>query len=70
MVRRILIIGMAGVGLLLTGCQTMTMDSEQHIRHYSRVADLNRRMLAEDVDALLLLDQPSSLTHYKFQRTK
>jgi len=52
------------LGLFPAGCQTVTRTKEQQIRKYSRIADLNRRMLAEDIDALLLLDEPSSLTQW------
>lgn len=50
-----------GVSVFM-GCETMTNGSEQQITKYSRIAELNRRMLAEDVDAILLLDRPSILT--------
>jgi len=50
---------------LCPGCQTLAYDEEQNIRKYSRIADLNRRMLAEDFEAFMLLDRPSSLTHYQ-----
>ena len=48
----------------LTGCQTLTGDSEQNVQKYSRIADLNRRMLAQDFETFWLLDKPSSLTRY------
>lgn len=48
--------------MLLVGCQSLTRDSEQNIHKYSRISDYNRRMLTDDIDALLLLDQPSRLT--------
>jgi len=54
----------AAVGLILSGCETMTRDSEMQIRKYSRIAEINRRLLAEDIDAILLLDQPSRLTQW------
>ena len=50
------------LGFALSGCQTMTRDSEQQVQKYSRMSDLNRRMLAEDIDAILLLDQHSNLS--------
>ena len=50
--------------LSLTGCQTLTADSEGNIQEYSRIADLNRRMLAQDIEAFWLLDRPSRLTRY------
>jgi hypothetical protein len=49
-------------GMFLTGCQTMTSDKDQQIRKYSRISDINRRMLAEDIDVFLLLDRPSRLS--------
>ncbi len=64
MLRYVLTVVLLGVGLFSAGCQTMTTDKEQQIRKYSRIADLNRRMLAEDVDAIILLDRPSRLTHW------
>ena len=51
----------AGVSMFM-GCETMTNGPEQQITKYSRISELNRRMLAEDVDAILLLDRPSILT--------
>ena len=56
------------LGFALSGCQTTTRDSEQQIQKYSRISDMNRRMLAEDVDALLLLDEPSSLSWWHVRR--
>ncbi|MBN2375362.1 MAG: hypothetical protein JXD22_03105 [Sedimentisphaerales bacterium] len=56
------------MGFVLSGCQTMTRDSEQQIQKYSRVSDMNRRMLAEDVDAIMLLDEPSSLSWWHTRR--
>ncbi len=57
------------IGLLLAsflaisaGCDSMTRGSDQQITKYSRISELNRRMLAEDVDSILLLDRQSHLT--------
>jgi len=66
------IVAMVLMGVLaacLGGCQTLTRDSDQQIKKYGRIADMNRRLLAEDMDSLLLLDQPSSLTRYHIRRT-
>lgn len=52
------------VGSLFAGCQSVTRDDQQNIRRYSRIADLNRRMLTDDMDALLLLDRPSMLSDW------
>lgn len=54
----------AAVGLVLGGCETMTRDSDMQIRKYSRIAEINRRLLAEDIDRILLLDKPSSLSRW------
>jgi len=40
------------------------MDKEQQVRKYSRISDMNRRMLADDIDAVFLLDKPSQLTRW------
>ena len=57
-------------GWVLAGCQqqTLTRDEPQQNEKYSRIADLNRRMFAEDIDAILLLDQPSDLTRWHIPR--
>ena len=49
------------------GCQTTSRDSEQSIQQYSRIAELNRRMLSEDMEAFWLLDQPSHLTRWNMR---
>lgn len=49
---------------LLGGCQTMVTDEKQQIRKYSRIAELNRRMFAEDIDAYLGLKRSSDLNHW------
>jgi len=64
MLRFALAVIMLSLGLLLAGCQTMTMDKEQQVRKYSRISDMNRRMLADDIDAVFLLDKPSQLTRW------
>lgn len=56
------------IAILLGGCQTLARDEQQQIRKYSRISDINRRMFAEDVDAYLLLDKPSSLTQWVVHR--
>jgi len=53
-----------GLGVLLGGCETLTRDVDQQYRHHSRLEDLHERLLAEDVDSVLLLDRPSRLTHW------
>ena len=51
-----------GLALLMAGCQTMVADKDQQIRKYSRIAEVNRRMFNEDIDALLMLKRSSDLT--------
>ena len=64
---RAFVIGLLVIcGAFLAGCQTTTRNEEQQIRKYSRIADINRRMFAEDMDAIFLLDRPSDLTHWHF----
>lgn len=63
--RRVLMaIAVLCVGFCLAGCQTMTNTKEQQIRKYSRMSEINRRLLAEDIDAIFLLDRSSQLTSY------
>lgn len=54
--------GLLALLVFAGGCKTLSRDGELQIRKYSRLSDLNRRMLAEDVDKYLLLDRPSRLT--------
>ena len=48
----------------LGGCQTLNRNNEQQIRKYSRISDLNRRMMADDFDKIMLLDRPSRLSEW------
>ena len=67
MIRRIaaaVVIVVVGICLFLTGCQTLSTDKEQQIRKYSRTADINRRLITEDLDSFWLLDRPSNLTQW------
>jgi len=52
------------VGFCLTGCQTMTRTKEGQIRKYSRMSDINRRLLSEDIDAILLFDKSTQLSRW------
>ncbi|MDD4889307.1 MAG: hypothetical protein PHU85_05205 [Phycisphaerae bacterium] len=47
----------------LAGC-TMNEDPQDHGRRIARGADLESRQMIEDIDYLLLVDQPSKLTPY------
>ena len=51
-------------GLTLGGCQSMTRNKEQQARKHDRVTDINMRLLAEDFDAIMLLDKPSALSKW------
>ena len=64
MLKKLLIISLVCMGMMLCGCQTLTRDPEQQNQKYSRIADLNRRMLAEDIDAILMLERQSNLSPY------
>lgn len=52
------------VGFCLSGCQTMVHTKDEQIRKYSRMSDINSRLLAEDIDAILLLDQSTRLSRW------
>lgn len=52
------------VGFCLTGCETMVNTKEQQIRKYSRMSEINRRLLVEDIDTLLLLDRSTQLSRW------
>ena len=53
-----------GLMALLAGCQTMVTDENQQIRKYSRIAELNRLMFVEDLDAYLYLKRSSDLNNW------
>ena len=67
MFKKLMVTGLLGLGLMLGGCATLTRDEDQQRRRYSRLTDLHKRLLAEDIDSVFLLDQPSSLTHWYIQ---
>jgi hypothetical protein len=52
------------VGVCLTGCSTMVNTEEEQIRKYSRMSEMNRRLLAEDIDTILLLDRSTKLSRW------
>jgi len=52
------------VGALAGGCATMTMDEKEHARSQRFATDADPKMMAEDVDLLLMLDRPSRLTQW------
>ena len=55
---------LAALVVSLVGCQTPVRDEEQQVRQYSKMSELNRRMLAEDIDHILLLERPSRLSQW------
>ena len=52
------------VGVCLTGCRTMVNTEEEQIRKYSRMSEMNRRLLVEDIDTILLLDRSTQLSRW------
>ena len=60
--------GVFGLTVLLAGCQNYSYirsdNREEKIRQFSRIAEMNSRMLGSDLDTYLLLDKPSSLSHW------
>lgn len=56
---------LVGMGVFLSGCQTMARDEEQQKRKYSRISDVNRRLFNEDIQTIFFLDEPSRLTQWK-----
>ncbi len=59
----VLIVSLA-VLIFLSGCQTLSSDKEQQVRKFSRISNLNRRMLNEDIQNAWLLDRPSYLSRW------
>jgi len=45
----------------------MVSTKEQQIQKYSRMSDINRRLLAEDIDAIFMLDKSTQLTSWHMQ---
>ena len=64
MIRLLIVALLLCAALLLGGCQTLTSDSAQETQKYSRIADLNRRMLTDDMNAVFLLERPSRLSNF------
>ena len=60
--------GIFGLAVLLTGCQsyshTYSYNKKAKIRQYSRISEMNSRMLVSDFDTFMMLDKPSSLSHW------
>ncbi len=54
------------IGLVLSsvGCKSSVNNSSQSIRKYNRVSNINRMLLANDIEKLMLLDRPSRLTRW------
>ena len=59
------LVALALAGLMGSlGCESAARNKEQQVRKYDRISDINRRLLMEDIDAILLLDEPSGLTDW------
>ena len=58
-----------GIGLsmpliaMMAGC-TMVEDPQEHYRRLARNMDLESRQMVEDLDTLIMADEPSQLTPY------
>ena len=57
----VLIVALFG-SVFLCGCQSTSRSKEQQIQKYSRISELNRRMLGDDIDAYMMMDRPSRLS--------
>jgi len=53
-----------GLTICLGGCQYLGVNKEEQVRKISRVAEINRRMLADDFEAITMFDRPSSLSRW------
>lgn len=63
---------LAIVGALLWSCQTgcgptMTETPAKRSHDYQHAADLETRMLREDIETFLLMDHPSHLTRWQVE---
>jgi len=54
-----------GLGIVLTGCQTTAGTPQQNAQKYSRVLELNRMMIMDDIETFWLMDRPSNLSYYR-----
>jgi len=52
------------LALFTGGCDSISSNKEQRIRRYSHIADVNRRLLTEDIEMTLLLDRPTTLSRW------
>ncbi len=62
--KAILIAAVLCVAGLLAGCATMSESAEEHDRRVRQQTALQMRMLADDLDAVFLLDHSSKLTDW------
>ena len=65
MVKIVLLAIILGLGIMLTGCQTTTGTPQQNAQKYSRILELNRMMIMDDIETFWLMDRPSSLSYYR-----
>ena len=66
--KMLMLVVLLSAGFFSAGCETLTRSSEDSIRQYSRVSDLNRRMLGEDIETFWLLERPSRLSQWYLYR--
>jgi len=65
MVRIVLLAIILGLGIMLTGCQTTAGTPQQNAQKYSRILELNRMMIMDDIETFWLMDRPSNLSYYR-----
>ncbi len=62
-----------GIGLclctfLFTGCATVVRSPEEQVQKYSRMGELGRHMITEDLDKYMLMDRPSRLSEWHISK--
>ncbi|MCP4710386.1 MAG: hypothetical protein GY869_17320 [Planctomycetes bacterium] len=65
MLRIGLLVIILGLGILVAGCQTTTGTPQQNTQKYSRIMELNRMMIMDDIESFWLMDRPSNLSYYR-----
>ena len=65
MVRIVLLVIILGLGIMVMGCQTTAGTPQQNAQKYSRILELNRMMIMDDIETFWLMDRPSNLSYYR-----
>ena len=65
MVRIVLLTIILGLGIMVAGCQTTAGTPQQNVQKYSRILELNRMMIMDDIEVFMLMDRPSNLSYYR-----